>query len=472
MTASGAARTTQASQDPLGLTFPGSGETVDESSQPSPSLGATTASDAPSTTPSSEPSEAGTGTPPTSVPDLPATKAPVEVGFITIKGLDGATQSLGVKAADPTAGWKPLIADANTHGGLGGHQIKPVYWELNLGTTANFQQQEQAACATWTQDHHVVAVITLVYTDTILNCLSKAKTPLVSMHTIATQSITTLHRTYPAYFEPVALDLDRAAAATVNQLFSNGYFTKGAKIGVVTFDDVRFRYAYDKAMAPALQAHNLKASQVAYLRNPQSVGDYTQVSSEAINTVVRFRGAGIDHVIFIDWGGSASLFFTLAAANQGFRPRYGLNSASGLQVLANGLGGQAKNQLTNALGIGWNPSSDVKPANNPDLKNPARIRCLDVLRRGGADTSAAADSANFQACDSFSTLRAAFDGASRLDLTTFVAGMNALGDRHRTASTWLSTTTAEQHDGVSSAATAAFVADCTCFRYTAKPTKL
>ena len=55
-----------------------------------------------------------------------------------------------------------IINALNAQGGLAGRKIVPVYAKTDTGSS-NWQTDFSAACATFTQDHHVVAVLGYVF---------------------------------------------------------------------------------------------------------------------------------------------------------------------------------------------------------------------------------------------------------------------------------------------------------------------
>src|SRR5205823_3084675 len=125
---------------------------------------------------------------------------------------------------------KALFAYQNAHGGINGRRIKPVFWALKTVSSESFAQQEQEECSTWTQDHHVFAGMTYVYSTTILQCLQDAGAALVSVESSNTKATSPLHHQYPYYVEPITFDLDPGAAAMADGLYGMNYFAKNEKV--------------------------------------------------------------------------------------------------------------------------------------------------------------------------------------------------------------------------------------------------
>lgn len=59
-----------------------------------------------------------------------------------------------------------------------------------------------------------------------------------------------------------------------------------------------------------------------------SYANLTSAQSQVQGAVLRFKAMGITHVIIWDDNGISTLFFMINAENQGYRPRYGINSGN------------------------------------------------------------------------------------------------------------------------------------------------
>jgi hypothetical protein len=401
------------------------------------------------------------------------TQSTVALGLFNLEEQGAANQAIGGGAAggfDYQNGWKALVDYQNAHGGLDGHRIIPVLHKYEALSSDSFAQQDEGACKDWTQDHHVFAVLSTPSSTDILKCVQDAGGVFDSLDNLNTLEITPYHREFPYFVEPDALDLDRAASVMVDALDGMHYFAKNEKVGLVTFDDPRFKFAESHALVPALQKHGIRLAETAYLHFPGGYGDYGQMSNDATNAAVKFSSDGIDHVIFIDKGGNAAFFFMTAAERQQFRPRYGFTSQSGNAALADLLGNDAKAQLHNSRSIGWLPATDTHPAQDPDTHNPTRILCLSIMRKAGVDTSSINGTLGAMAiCDSLWSLAAALGRAKVINQATFLAGMNGLGSSYAPGLVWSAAITSAQHDGVSSVANMTFDDACSCFKYTSKP---
>lgn len=411
----------------------------------------------------------GTTTPGVNGPGV--TAKTITLGLRINSGYSAGARAAGIGAIgsfDYERAWHALLDYQNAHGGIAGRQIIPVFFDLNANSSKTYAQQEQEACAQWTQDRHIFAALTTVYSNNLLECLHNAEAVLTSQHSTSTLSITPQFQSYPYYVEPVALALDRDAAVMVAGLDRMDYFEKGATFGLVTFDDPRFKYAVSKGLMPALRSRGVELAEAAYLSTPGNFSELAQTSNDAVNAALRFKSAGIDHVIFVDYGATGSWLFMQAAERQEYRPRYGLSR--GGVALVELLRGDARNQLHGALSVSWTPAIDTLEADDPDADNPTRVLCLSIMRKAGVDVSStAAKLGALSICDALWSTAAALRGATVVNRDTYLAGMNSLRGAYSPATTWSTYIDASLHDGVSAAANLRFVDGCTCFRYLGRP---
>lgn len=399
----------------------------------------------------------------------------ITLGVSYAKNNDAYTRALGINTGsfDGKAAWQALIKYQNAHGGIAGRRIKLVFFEFD--PNENWTQQDQEACALWTQDNQVFGAIYGGKSDSFINCMLNAGSVLTSGASQATLAITPMLRKYPYYIEPIALSHDRGARAMVEGLYQAGYFEKRIRLGLVSIDDPRFKYAVDEGLIPALRRRGVSLSATAYVKYPESLSDYGQVSNEAANAALRFKTEGIDHVVFVDFSSSAAYFFMLAAERQDYHPRYGLNSLAGHQALVTLLGGgsDAANQLRGALGVGWIPGLDVREQDDPFANHPTKSLCLSIMRKGGVEmTGISGRQIAVSQCDALWSMASALEGAKVLNQSSYLSSMDRLRGQYSPGTVWSTLLSPTRHDGVSSVANLEFKDDCTCFKYVSKPYSL
>ena len=365
-----------------------------------------------------------------------------------------------------------LIDDLNKRGGIHGRKIVPVWHEIDALSGRTYEQWGQEMCSTWTEDNDVFAALGAPY-ETLRQCMAKKNKPLT--YTSLSSSSELTFSQYPLYFEPGNLNLSRIARLTVDSLAKRDFF-KGAKVGVIAFDDPHGRHAVDKAMLPALAARGVdpKGVEVEFVPSPQSATDVSGLSAAVSGAVLRFNTLRVSHVMILDTAAVASFLFMQEAESQGYRPRYGLNSQNGNTILADLLKGSgSQGQLTNSLSVGWLPTIDLAGPDDPDDKaTPSRQRCLKLMTDGGL-TSFSSRNAMGQAlitCEEVWFFEAAAKAAGpSLNARSFLAGVESLTAMRESTLTLGNRFGNGRRDGVARAADLAYVPGCTCFRYTTSP---
>lgn len=392
-------------------------------------------------------------------------------------GVSGA----GVGGGDQRAQWKAIIDDINSHGGVLGRKVVPQYHAFDSTSTQSLDQQYQAACSDWTQDHHVFAVLEgdSTQAQTLLQCLSKKG--VVQVWESPTLSDTATFKRFPHYIEVGTLGMDRVARAWPKQLLNLDYFSGWntvtgtpakvpAKVGILTFDNQVSVNAVDTILVPALKAMGLTPI-VAKVLYPSAEADNGTSIAQIQNAVLKFKASGVTHVLPYDSQGAGILgFFAQGANSQKYYPRYGLSSNDGAQILYN-TNLIPKAQLNGAVGFGWEPFLDVSDAYNPDNgpdSNSARRSCLALMKKNGQDVSSSIVKRQaIQGCDQFSFLKAAL-GKSGGNPTpaSFLTGVDSMGESFVSGVTFRTHFDSLQHNGVAAVRAFGYVPACDCFRYT------
>jgi ABC-type branched-subunit amino acid transport system substrate-binding protein len=394
--------------------------------------------------------------------------APIEIGVATADGSStfGATLGLNVTFGDTRAQAKAVIDDINRHGGLLGRRIVPVFHDVDL-QQANTDPAgaQQAACADFTEDHHVAAVISAVATLNYPNfqkCLAK--------HHVA-EFITDAARHYRSQFEqyqvfaPGVVSAERMIPMLVPRVRAQGYFggwdTIGGQPGSAP---IKVGLLYTTSDAPLVQLYR-----TALARNGLKLADSFELSddintytSQIPNAVLRFRNNGITHV----FTNGNIFFFGPAAEQQHYRPRYGVSIWDSLPLSVQTV---PSAQFAGALGIGYVPMAEVDAAKDPGDVSPAQAQCRRVMQQAGQDTSSrpAFWIMGFF-CDAFYLLQAAADSGRSVTPTGLQRGMDAVGTTRPSAITFRAHYGPGLHDGASAVRDLAYDSACSCFSYPRK----
>ena len=345
------------------------------------------------------------------------------------------------------------LAKVNAEGGVAGRKVVPVFYDYKA--TGDINTSDQAACATWTSDTRVFAATGVRAGlsgsgDVLTPCLAKAGIPWL-------QASGDQHKwdTYlPTMYTTADMNRTREERVLVDSLAAQGFFTKGAKVGVIINDELAdMSTAVKEGMEPALARHGLAITKRVVIASAWS---------ESTNAELQMFAAGVTHVLFAAPGGAAASQFMNAAQSQRRTYEYGISTqdapGAAVQALA------PREQLLHARGYGYRPGLDVDGSNQPP-ETAGMKACFGYYRSKGYQTGGLNTAAMAMICDSVTLLKVALLGQLNPTAGAFATTVGALGTRLPVASTFTSRFTPRQHDGIGSYRFLAYVADCSCFRY-------
>jgi hypothetical protein len=404
----------------------------------------------------------------TATSEAPATTAPLVVGTYYLNGGNAALSGLGfggLVIPDNKPVFDAFTRYINAHGGVGGRKIVPVYYEYRSG--GNPQAQDAAACATFTEDHHVSVVFGGINSGAglLLPCLAKHGVPLIGSGGGGDASYFERYREYD--YEPDQMNFTTALRVLVEDMKRRNYLTNVHKVGVVQYPGDIYTNAVDDGLAPALRAVGLKIDARA---TTGSTTDNGAIASAASSAELRFAAERIDLVVFMTPGGAAETYFMTAASTQHYKPRYGIWSADSpfvLQTVA------SKGQLQNTIGIGYEPGLDVGSAQDPTAQSKPGKSCLALGRKLHLSESGLGNGLVRAACDDWlPVLQVAKRDPHALDSAGNLANaLDALGSSYDAASTFAMRFTPERHDEAHGYRDMYFNYGCACFKYVG-PTRL
>ena len=383
---------------------------------------------------------------------------------------DSAIGAAGANPGDIKAETEAVVKYINSHGGVAHRKLNPIWYKQSVSDSS--QTSEQGMCSTWTQDNKVFV---MEAGFPILNECAAHEHAIALDNARLLEQTTPQNRQYPMVINMSSFTIDHAAAATVNGLAKQGYFSAGAKVGIVTWDDPTYRYGVSAGASPALAKLGLKNVPVEYVAVPQSYGDLGATSSAAGSAVLNFRTKGIDHVIVLDGpagvatGAILWLEWSRQADSQQYYPRHGLNSTSGFNALASDI---PQKEMENSVGIGWFPSLEETSTDwaNTPLSPNAKL-CMQIMKDAGQQQSGAnAQAIQFAICDNVFFMKEVFDPIKGpLNQQTALAAINAVGTRHVSLMTFGVDFTPDKHDAAYLVRNMAYQDGCTCYRYTSQP---
>jgi hypothetical protein len=379
-----------------------------------------------------------------------------------------ANAALGAGGLDQGDARKPqnvMIEEINRQGGLGGRKIVPIYYGYDATSSQSVDQQDQAACARWTQDNQVFAI--LVSGPIVDECAKRAGALQLGYG----QAVPETYTQYPQRIDIDSMEMVRMGHVTVDGLDQQGYFGGRPRVGLVTWDDRNYRIGIDRGLVDALQRIGVTpAIPTAYVRVPQTAAELGQSTADISAAVLRFRSRGIDHVIMLDGpagacgGGCITLEWTQQANAQRYTPRYGFNDMNAAKELhQEGLlpHGQARGSLI----VGW---FDYDASYDVGWKtNQPRERCFDIMRENGISMgNPNSQAAAVEACGNFWFLQLVFNRMKgTITLNNVLGTINGLGYRYQSPFSYYNFFSPRRHDGAAGVRISKFVDSCGCFRY-------
>ena len=296
-------------------------------------------------------------------PGNPATGAdrvttPILLGYMGSSSPAGVNAALGTSGGTqetPQDALAYLVRQLNGHGGLAGRSIKMVSAFIDP-TSSNYETQAEAACATFTQDNHVAAVLAqedFYYSENFSSCLTKVHVPEIEAITGGVDSATLSK--YPLLYSVSAPTVERRFTAMIKGLADKGFLTKANHIGIVVEDCPYNLRAYDKAVGPAFSSRGLTVTK----RTISCVHGFSDAASGIAafqNAVLPFAAAKVDRVMFMSGFESIGLqYFEQQANQQGYHPSYALTSTADAGENNAKLSDSA---LQRIQGVGWEPDLD------------------------------------------------------------------------------------------------------------------
>ncbi|HZU73033.1 MAG TPA: hypothetical protein VE990_09720 [Acidimicrobiales bacterium] len=376
-----------------------------------------------------------------------------------------ADRAIGAAGAAPSYDarnvYNAVINYANAHGGFAGRKLQALYYDYNL--TTDFNTQDQASCAYWTQDNKSFFIVG--GTDIRDACGQNVGAVVIGSGS-ATEAI---FQKYPNMIDPDATALDRLGAVTASGLYKAGYFA--GKLGLVTWDDPNYRATIQNGYMPTLSSHHITPLQTVYIAVPQQIGALGDMSAAVSSAVTKFKSLGIDHVIIQDgpagvWSGDGLTFEWMnQAKSQNYYPRYGGNAG-------------------NAPGFGINPSDEenkMLAIDNSDYDaqydkgwhtNQARTQCFQIEAQAGYPVSSSNQNDEGiagAACDYVFFMQKVINSLPRVTAAGFVAQAQTLGTSFPSAIIYGTKLLSGRRDGGDEFRTEEYFSSCSCLQYQGPP---
>ena len=401
------------------------------------------------------------------------TATTIDIGVPTNSDYSSYVNTLGIKGldvGDTTAQATAVVDDINRHGGLLGRKIRLVKHDYNTAQELNDPATaDQAACADWTQDHHVFAVLSpggAIYPGDLIECLKQADTPLIMSGGIDAEWLyRPVYRQYPNFFDVGSMLRDRFDQVAIDRLVARKFFsswdtlnggpgTAAVKVGLLATDDAWGQMLVNSLTAQ-LAHHGLSFKDVIRCPAALSAGVACQQ-----NSVLKMSSDGITHVF------GAGLGFIETAESQHYHPRYFIH-AEPATFAANA----PADEMNGSMAESFVPAMDVAESQNPGDPSPATTYCKKVMLAAGQQpTYGATLWAMESICDAFYFVRDALAASSVLSTDGLRAGFEALGSTVPSALTWTSLFGPGEHANTRGVRDLGFDNGCSCYVYASKTT--
>jgi ABC-type branched-subunit amino acid transport system substrate-binding protein len=351
-----------------------------------------------------------------------------------------------------------LVEYLNARGGIAGRKIQLAVNETDV-LTGTWSSQAQAVCADLIEDKKVFAIVDTAPggSDAMAACAARGRTPLISpSHFPFDQPY--YDKFAPYLIQPSRLGSDRLMVVYVDQLFANGFFTRGANLGLIRYDGPVFE-RMSGTIKKRLKRHGLRLEEEAAITMPQSTSDLGGSAAQVNGAILRFRSANVTHVLFAQYAGAIPFLLLPQAESQGWRPAYAFTSNDNPDAQANNA---PEAQLRKAVAVGFLPAFDTRVEQDPRRGGPAAL-CMKLVRDAGISNP---DPVYVHPhCDDLLFLAHALPRALELTAAGLAAATAKLGDSFTPALTFGSRFKPGRPDGVGQVAYMRFSTACGCFVY-------
>jgi hypothetical protein len=330
--------------------------------------------------------------------------------------------------------------------------------------TGTFDSQAQAVCEAFTRDTPVFAVITYPNTgsDVLPACMAQHDSVQIEHGNSlfrTRQEISDIYKS--SFYDPHRIELDRMDMV-IDDLYSQGFFDKGAKVGLIRLDRPGYEWAEKNVVRPALARHGLALTDSYAFKQPDSTAAISGTANEANGVVLKFRSEGITHVIFQLTLTALPFLVMPAAEGQGYHPRYGFTSGDLPDFLSQNVPAA---QLRRSAVVGWSRIADLGERQSFD-DSEAMKACMKIIAPVGLTYPGQGYGV---VCDPFFFLQAALNQSPRVSAAGFRSGVDALGSRFSLLDAPATFFGPKRFSGPSAIRTLNFDEPCACFKYVSGP---
>jgi hypothetical protein len=379
------------------------------------------------------------------------------------------------EGASAFGGYKKMLETINKRGGVGGRQLKGVYYSTD-GAANDYATEAQRACEFLVKDQDVDVVISTSYFREDFNfCLQKAGVAQIDTDQFANGP--QLQRQLPGLFTPNGLNVEAAYRTLIDRMRDTDWLTPKSSVGVIIEGCPQNITAYEKVIKPRVERLGARIDAITF-DCVAGAGDISKGQAAVSSAVLRFKSNNVDRVMAMSAAEAAIITgFQQRAANQDYRPGYMITSyafpTGFTSAYAGGQGASTTGDQRNLMhGIGWSALLDLNqrvfPANQRQTAAQATCRSLDPSENNPVGKGDPIGTAFFMwGCDSVQLLAAMLlESGFATDIASLRASYLRVAPKVASAGNPLGAfrPTQGNSDGVNGVYTYAFSQACTCFR--------
>ncbi|MDQ1446536.1 MAG: hypothetical protein QOI20_3000 [Acidimicrobiaceae bacterium] len=397
-------------------------------------------------------------------------------GVVTQKDSQRAFAAFGanVDPGDTEAQANAVANDINAHGGILGRQLKLVFKDVaTVNTATNAAQVGNEVCTYFSEDHPVVAVLSIV---TVMDyqpfraCLAKHKVPLFSA-TMKAADKAAADTLAPYFYQAIAVSWDALAPVLVNRLKAQGYFSGwNSRLGQSGTAKTRVGVLVDGSDVGTRLGKLLSRELAKAGYGDTVVFQYQDASQGQSASVQKFSGEGVTHVIVTDVELTA---FQTSANSQQYKPRYGISTYNDPYSNLESGGLTPPGANNGAVGVGWAPTFDVSAANDPGATKGGAA-CLRAMAANhqSFDGKRLAQAFAYSVCDSIYLTAKGAAVARSLTGAGIAQGIQSISSSYSPANGFTAALTSSKHFVPGSVRDLQWYPSCSCFKYGATRTPL
>jgi hypothetical protein len=387
----------------------------------------------------------------------------VQIGFLVTKC--GNCNLLGSKYAQSGHSeqdvMQAFVNDQNSRGGVLGRKIVPVFATEDTAST-DFSTMLQSICATFTQDHHVAAVVGagFGYSDILGDCLTKASIPIIDAMRTTGVPDSQNFRTHPGYVVPGEPELDVYSLAAYTSAMADGWLTTKTKLGVLNYDCPGSVRVWKNVVKPYLDANHINVVDNYTANCLSGASDVGKAAQDVQQAELQMRANGADAIAITD---VPLVVFAEDAESQHYYPKY-LATEGGGATYESLL---PASQASNVHAPGWEPSFDLDASHQLPLTAQQRT-CLASLTHGGLSGQTASEhSAYFSLCGGWQLYLQAIGKAGDFTSSRLLDAINSLGSSFVSPFTLGGATSLgpNKHGAPVKYRTELYNSGCSCFQY-------